>query len=524
VGAANGRLREAAARSIRKRERSIQGHMAAESEGAKSAALEAGAEPEDQPGVTVGAAQQAAKPRRKLPAMVPSIIAAAFFMEGLDTAIVNTSLPSMARDFMVTAPEMSAAITAYLLALAIFIPVSGWIADRYGARQVFIAAIALFSLGSVLCGLSDSVTLLVMSRVVQGIGGAMMTPIGRLILAQSFPKHELMRAMTFYMMPANLGPTVGPVLGGFITANFGWQWNFFLNLPLGILGIALALRYIENVPMPRAGRFDWWGYVILALGIAAAQLTLETLAHPDRAFGTFWLLLLAAVCFLGGYAIYARRVPDPVLDFRLFRTRVFAVAVGFGNILRMSTFPVSFLVALLLQLGFGLDPFQAGLLLCFFTMGAMTMRANVANIAAAIGMRRLLIICSLTTACVTAGFIFFTEGTPFFVWAAYLFGFGVLRNAQHQTVTALSFADIPDKDFSKSTTISALLQRGGQSMGVGISATLLALSAGGEPIGRETFVPVFLVLAAISATTAFGFARLKPEDGWQVSGHRPKGH
>jgi EmrB/QacA subfamily drug resistance transporter len=495
--------------------------MAAESEAAKTAVLEAGAEPGDQPGVTIEAAAHPSQ-RRRLPAMVPSIIAAAFFMEGLDTSIVNTSLPSMARDFMVTAPEMSAAITAYLLALAIFIPVSGWIADRYGARQVFIAAIALFSLGSVLCGLASSVPLLIASRVVQGIGGAMMTPIGRLILAQSFPKHELMRAMTLYMVPANLGPTVGPVLGGFITNNFGWQWNFFLNLPLGILGIALALRYIKNVPMPRPSRFDWWGYVILACGLAAAQLTLESLAHQERTLNLFWVLLIAAVCFLGGYALYARRVSDPVLDFRLFRTRVFAVAVGFGNLLRMSTFPVSFLVALLLQLGFGLDPFQAGLLLCFFTIGAMTMRANVANLAAAIGMRRLLIICSLTTACMTTGFIFMTPNTPFAVLAVYLFGFGVLRNAQHQTVTALSFAEIPDRDFSKSTTLSALLQRGGQSMGVGISATVLAISAGGEPIEVDSFKPVFLLLAAISAATAFGFARLKPEDGWQVSGHKVK--
>jgi predicted MFS family arabinose efflux permease len=213
-----------------------------------------------------------------------------------------------------------------------------------------------------------------------------------------------------------------------------------------------------------------------------------------------------------------------VLDFRLFKNRVFAVAVGFGNILRMSTFPVSFLVALLLQLGFGLDPFQAGLLLCFFTLGAMTMRANVANLAAAIGMRRLLMICSLTTACMTMGFIFFTPETPFAVLALYLFGFGVLRNAQHQTVTALSFADIPDAEFSRSTTISALLQRSGQSLGVGISATLLAISAGAEPIGVASFAPVFLVLAAISALTAIGFSRLKPEDGWQVSGHKAKTH
>jgi EmrB/QacA subfamily drug resistance transporter len=464
----------------------------------------------------------APEPREKVSIIVPTVIAASFFMEGLDTSIINTSLPMMANTFSVTAPQMSAAITSYLLALAIFIPISGWIADRFGTRLVFCSAIAAFTLGSVLCGLSTSLATLVISRIIQGIGGAMMTPIGRLILARSFPKHELMRAMTFYMMPANLGPTVGPVLGGFITDRFGWQWNFFINLPLGVLGIALALRYIKDVPVTRPGRFDWWGYLNLALGIAAAQLTLESLAQPDVSASLLLSLIAAAALFLGAYAFYARRTVAPVLDFRLFRTRVFAISVGFGNMLRMATYPVSFLVALLLQIGFGLDPFQAGLLTCFFTRGAMTMRANIANIAAWVGMRRLLIAVSLTTATLTAGFLGMGPMTPHFLIAGYLFCFGVLRNAQHQTVTALSFADISDDPFSKATTVSALIQRGAQSLGVGLSASLLALSAGGGQVTVASFRPVFLVLAAITVMTAFGFARLKPEDGWQVSGHRIK--
>jgi EmrB/QacA subfamily drug resistance transporter len=474
------------------------------------------------PNAQVPAPNGAPEVRGKVSIIVPTIIAASFFMEGLDSSIINTSLPMMAQSFDVTAPQMSAAITSYLLALAIFIPISGWVADRFGTRLVFCGAIAAFTLGSVLCGLSNSLATLVLSRIIQGIGGAMMTPVGRLILARAFPKHELMRAMTFYMMPANLGPTVGPVLGGFITDRFGWQWNFFINLPLGILGVALALRYIKDVAIARPGRFDWWGYLILALGIASAQLAFESLAQPDVKATVLLPLLAAAGCFLFGYFLYAKRHAAPVLDFRLFKIRVFAVSVGFGNILRMSTYPVSFLVALLLQLGFGLDPFHAGLLTCFFTMGAMTMRANIANIAAAVGMRRLLIAVSLTTAALTAGFMLFGMNTPHFLIAGYLFCFGVLRNAQHQTVTALSFADIPDDQFSKATTVSALLQRGGQSLGVGLSASLLALSAGAGPITVGSFRPVFIVLAIITAATAFGFARLKPEDGWQVSGHRIK--
>ena len=443
-------------------------------------------------------------------------------MEGLDTSIVNTSLPSMAGSFAVTAPQMSAAITAYLLSLAVFIPVSGWIADRFGARNVFCTAVGTFALGSLLCGLAPTLPLLVAARIVQGLGGAMMTPVGRLILARSFRKHELMRAMTFYMIPANLGPTVGPVLGGFITTYIGWQWNFFINLPLGVLGIALAWRYIRNAPMPPPARFDWRGYVIVACGLAAAQLALENLAQPEIHAQLQMALVSAAVLFLGGYGVYASRTENPVLDFRIFRRRVFFIAVGIGNVLRMATFPVSFLVALLLQLGFGMNPAEAGILFAFFTVGAVTMRANVAMLARLIGLRRLLMTCSLITAALTTGFVFFTPGTSWYLIAFYLFCFGVMRNAQHQSVTALSYAEISDEEMARSTTVAALIQRGGQSIGVGLAASLLAVFAGGEPIGHEPFRPVFLVLAAISASTALGFARLKPEDGWQVSGHRVK--
>ncbi len=459
----------------------------------------------------------------KVSPVLPLIVASSLFMEGLDTSIVNTALPRMAESFNVTAPQMTSAITAYLLALAVFIPVSGWIADRFGARKVYCTAIAAFTLGSIMSGLANSIDMLIAGRLIQGFGGAMMTPVGRLILARSFPKDQLMRAMTFYMLPANLGPTVGPILGGAITATFGWQWNFFINVPFGVLGIALALRYIPNAALPTTSRFDWWGYLILAAGLAAAQLALENLTQPQINGTTQTLLMAAAACLLGGYALYAARTENPVLDFRLFRQRVFGISIGFGNLLRLATFPVSFLVALLLQVGFGLGPFETGVLFAFFTIGAVTMRANITNLARLFGLRRLLVTCSLITSAVTAGFVFFTPETPHWFIAVYLFGFGVLRNAQHQSVYALSYAEISTEDMSKSTTITALMQRGAQSMGVGLAASLLAVFSGAAgPMGPEPFRPVFLALAAITAITAFGFARLKPEDGWEVSGYRPK--
>jgi len=197
----------------------------------------------------------------KLPLIVPFVIAGAFFMDGLDSSIISTSLPQMAASFEVSPPQMSAAITSYLLSLAIFIPISGWIADRFGARPVFCSAIGIFTLGSVLCGLSDSLLELVGARVLQGFGGAMMTPVGRLILTRTFPKDQLMRAMSFYMLPGMLGPTMGPLVGGFITTNFTWHWNFFINVPIGVIGIGIALRFIPDIQMKRPSPFDIVGFI-----------------------------------------------------------------------------------------------------------------------------------------------------------------------------------------------------------------------------------------------------------------------
>ncbi len=458
---------------------------------------------------------------QKISLVVPMIIASSFFMEGLDSSIINTSLPQMASSFGVSAPLMSAAITAYLLSLAIFIPISGWVADRFGARRVFCLAIAAFTVGSVMCGFSNSLETLVISRIAQGFGGAMMTPVGRLILTRAFPKHQLMRAMTYNMLPANLGPTVGPLVGGFITTNFSWHWNFFINAPLGAVGIVLALRYIEDVPMPRPHRFDVPGFFIIAGGLASAQLAIENLGRNTLAWQTESLLFLAAVFLLGAYGFYAARHKGPVLELRMFRIRPFAIAVLVGGVLRMVTFPISFLVALLLQLGFGLDPFQAGQLTFLFTVGAMTMRANVAHIVRWMGLRRLLMAASILSALMTVGFVFFTRNTPHLLIGAYLFCFGVLRNAQHQSAGALSYAEIPDEHMSKGTSIAALAQRLFQSFGVAVSATLLAVFAGSHAIAAADFRPVFLILAAVTALTALGFARLKPEDGWQISGYKP---
>ncbi len=256
--------------------------------------------------------------------------------------------------------------------------------------------------------------------------------------------------------------------------------------------------------------------------IIAAQLAIENLTQPSFDPTVQIFLVAAAALFLGAYGFYAMRHKAPVVDLRMFRIRPFAIAVLVGNLSRLSVFPISFLVALLLQLGFGYTAFEAGQLTCLFTIGALTMRANVTNIVRAIGLRTLLVGCSLITASMSIGFVYFSAETSPIVIGIYLFLFGMLRNAQHQSVSALAYSDIPKEDMSKSTTISALVQRGGQSLGIGIAASLLAVFAGNEPIGTAAFAPVFVVMGLLTASSALGFMLLKPNDGWEISGHRVK--
>src|SRR6266550_4359394 len=310
-------------------------------------------------------------PQANLPFIVPFVVAGAFFIDGLDSSIISTSLPQMAASFSVSPPQMSAAITSYLISLAIFIPISGWIADRFGARSVFCSAIAFFTLGSVFCGLSESLLQLVGGRVVQGFGGAMMTPVGRLILTRIFPKNQLMKAMSYYMLPGMLGPTMGPLVGGFITTYSSWHWNFFINVPIGFVGIALALKFVPDIRMPRPSAFDIPGFFIIAFGLGIGQFAIENLGRHTLDPVTEILLIVSATSILFGYSYYAARQPNPVLDLRMFRGRTFSVAVIAGNVIRAGIATVPFLMPLLLQVGFGLNPFQSGLLTFLNTAGAM---------------------------------------------------------------------------------------------------------------------------------------------------------
>ena len=448
-----------------------------------------------------------------------TVVAVAFFMEGLDSSIISTSLPQMATSFGVSPPQMSAAITSYLVSLAIFIPISGWVADRFGARKVFCAAIVSFTVGSVLCGLSNSLWALVISRIVQGFGGAMMTPVGRLILTRIFPKNELMRAMSYFMLPGTLGPAVGPLVGGFITTYFSWHWNFFINVPLGCIGIAFAIRFIPDIRMPPPAAFDVAGFIIIAAGLGTAQIAVENLGRHTLSPTTEVILIAVAGMLLIAYVGYAMRRPHPVLDLRMFRSRTFSIAVLAGSTIRAGQATVPFLLPLLLQVGFGLDPLHSGFLTFFNTAGKMSMRAWVSTLLRKFGFRAVFLAGVGVSSTLVAGIALFDATTPHILIGLYLFCFGVLRSAQMIGMGALAYSEVPQEQMSKATSIFALAQRFSQSIGVGVSASLLAALSNGGAITVTDFRIVFIAIGLLIASSAIGLQRLKPSDGWQVSGY-----
>ncbi|MGH7089708.1 MAG: MFS transporter, partial [Stellaceae bacterium] len=294
--------------------------------------------------------------------IVPLIVACALLMQNVDSTVIATAIPKIAEDLGVPALRLNLAITSYLLSLAIFIPLSGWTADRYGARTVFRAAILVFTLGSIACGISQSLTQLVLARIFQGMGGAMMVPVGRLVLLRAVPKAELVRAMSFLTVPALIGPILGPPLGGFIVTYWSWRWVFFINVPIGILGMALVSRYIENVREDRTPPLDKAGFLLAGSGLAAVMFGFETVGRGMLAPEIAASLLVAGAILLALYWLHARAAASPIIDLGLMRIATFRYSIVGSGVFRIGIEGLPFLMPMLLQVGFGLSPFQSGLL------------------------------------------------------------------------------------------------------------------------------------------------------------------
>ncbi len=454
---------------------------------------------------------------------VPLVIACGMFMSQLDSTIVATSTPQMALSLGVGPLQLNVAITAYLITMAVFIPISGWCADRFGPRRVFCAALAVFSIGSVLCGLSDSLAMLVATRILQGLGGAMMTPVGRLILVRSFSKAQLITAMNYVSMPALIGPTLGPLVGGALTTYLSWRWIFYINVPIGLAGLVMAQRYIRDFAVPTPPRFDLRGFVVAGAGLGLFAVAVEDLGHHLISDTREASLFTASLVLFAAYAWHARRVSNPVIDPVVFRVASFRTATLAGGLSRFAIGAVPFLLPLLFQIGFGLDPLHSGLLTFVSSIGAMVNKTVVRRVLRRVGFRQLLSGNGVLLGLMIAGLALFRPTTPHLLISAYLLVFGFVRSVQLTSVNALGYADLTPEIMSKGTSISSVAQQLSMSLGVAIGATLLSLQVGvSGHVTAGDFRPVFLIIGLLPALATFGFLSLPPATGAHVTGHQPR--
>jgi EmrB/QacA subfamily drug resistance transporter len=458
------------------------------------------------------------EPRLRI--VIPLIVGCAFFMEGLDSTMIAVSIPAMADSLGESPLRLNLVITSYLLSLAVFIPVSGWIADRLGTRRVFCAAVLIFAGGSALCGLATNLPMLIAMRVVQGFGGAMMTPVGRLILLRSFPRAGLVSAMNWMTIPAMIGPMVGPIVGGVLTSYASWRWIFFLNIPIGLLGGGLAWWLFDNFRAPAPARFDLTGFAIAGFALLLVEFAIENLGRPIIAPAAGIVFFPLALALIVAYVRHARRSPSPVLDLNLLKIKTFYIGTVTGGICRMGLDATPFLLPLLFQVGFGLSPVQAGLLSFSSTLGAMFVRTFSRVLLRGLGFRRTLVGGALLSAASTAAYALFSAGTPAWIITVAVLLSGCIRSIQYLALNTISYAEVPRSMLSRSTSVGGVVQQLARGFGVAIGAALLAMVAGSAPVTTGDFRIVFLLVALIPLFSAFGFLRLGPHDGAEVSGHR----
>jgi EmrB/QacA subfamily drug resistance transporter len=464
--------------------------------------------------------------------LVPWLVAVAFFMESLDTTILNTAVPTMARALDVAPLSMKSVLTSYTLSLAVFIPVSGWVADRFGTRRVFSAAIGTFTVGSLLCGVSSDLHVLVACRILQGMGGALMVPVGRLTVVRTFARSELIRAMSFVAIPGLIGPMLGPLAGGVIVAYLNWRTIFFVNLPIGIAGMYLVYKHLPNYRAARVDKLDVTGLILFGCGIALLSYVLEVFGEHSLSGREIFGLLTLSFLLLAGYGNHAKIRKRPLLRLGLFRIRTFRTAVTGGFITRLGAGGMPFLLPLLYQVGLGYSPVASGLLIMPQSIAAMSLKLTMPKILTRFGYRRVLLSNTLFIGLMIALFSTVGAQTPVFVIVLQAFAFGFFSSLQFTSMNTLVFAEVTDSDTSMASTIASTLQQMSMSFGVATASLMTALFIPERTASSPTQMihgihEALLALGVLTIASTAIFRGLRPGDGDNVSQHhesvRPAG-
>ncbi len=450
--------------------------------------------------------------------LLPWLIAVAFFMESLDTTILNTAVPTIAAALHVVPLSMKAVLASYTLSLAVFIPISGWMADRFGTRRVFASAIGIFTLGSFLCGLASNIHVLVGCRILQGCGGAMMMPVGRLTLVRTFPKSELVRAMSFVAIPGLVGPMLGPIAGGLIVAYLHWRLIFFVNIPIGVVGLYLVYRHLPDYREAHTDPLDVLGLLLFGSGVGLLSYVLEVFGEHTLSGAWIGALLAVSVLLLAGYGWHATRTPHPMLRLALFRIRTFRAAVSGSFLTRLGIGGIPFLFPLLYQVGLGFSPIQSGLLMMPQAIAAMSLKVTMPRILARLGYRAVLLSNTIIIGLQILLFATIGRTTPIPVVVLEVFAYGFFTSLQYTSMNTLVYADVDAAQASSASSIASTAQQMSISFGVATASLLTAFFLPdrfkSEPLLFIHGVHrAFLVMGAMTIASTAVFLGLKRGDG-----------
>lgn len=452
---------------------------------------------------------------------MPLILAVALFMENMDATVISTALPAIAADIGTSPITLKLALTTYFVALAIFIPVSGWMADRFGAKRVFRLALGVFVIGSIFCAMSGSLLEFVLSRFLQGMGGAMMVPVARLVLVRATAKKDLVGAMAWLTVPALIGPLVGPPVGGFITTFISWHWIFLINVPIGLAGIWIAGRVLPEIESTPPGRIDSKGFVLAALAASGVVFGLSVVSMPALPPAVGGATLLIGIVAAVAYLRHARKAAAPLLDLRLLKNPVLKAAIIGNALFRIGSGSVPFLLPLMFQIGFGLSPFQSGMLTFVSAFGAIGMKFLAQRTLRFAGFRSVLVVTTLMSALLIGLHGFFAPDTPYAVILVVLVGSGLMRSLFFTSANTLVFAEIDHRDASQTTALSAVTQQISVAIGVSIAGLLLEAHGvfTGAALGLSAFSWAFFAVGFITAISVVPFLGLSAGAGQGVSGH-----